>query len=302
MFRHVGRHVRDRRLARRERRLSPRVEAVEGRLLLSSLLYDNGPINGASGAGNALSGGWLETDSFTLTSPAVFQSATIGLWTETPATPVSLGWSIGTTAFGSEVASGAGSLTSTCVMDAGNGVHSIFSSQLALSGTAPAGTYWLTLYNGTATSRGLDWDVNFGPSTSFQRNSGQTFPVNGHSFQIYGDSPTSTATFLGSDAATQGGWKGAYGADGYVVAGDATGPPSNVALYAADYDSYLGGRSERVDVIDAATGTVLDTRTLANFSGGQYLVYTLSGHLTIRVTATGTAPGANAVLSGLFFG
>ena len=32
-----------------------------------------------------------------------------------------------------------------------------------------------------------------------------------------------------------------------------------------------GARAERIDVLDAATGAVLDTRTISNFSKGQYL-------------------------------
>ena len=48
----------------------------------------------------------------------------------------------------------------------------------------------------------------------------------------------------------------------------------------------------------SATGTLLDSQTLTNFANGQYLVWDLRGHLTIRVTNTGIW---NAVLNGLFF-
>ena len=44
-----------------------------------------------------------------------------------------------------------------------------------------------------------------------------------------------------------------------------------LALYAADWDGYGGGRSERIDLIDAGTGTVLDSRTLSTFPNGEYL-------------------------------
>jgi hypothetical protein len=59
-----------------------------------------------------------------------------------------------------------------------------------------------------------------------------------------------------------------------------------VALYAVDYDH--GSRAE----------TVLDTRTLSGFVGGVYLVWDLTGNVTLRVTNTGPQ---NAVVSGLFF-
>jgi hypothetical protein len=78
------------------------------------------------------------------------------------------------------------------------------------------------------------------------------------------------------------------------------GQVHRVALYALDWDSYNGGRSERFDVIDTATGAVLDSRTLSNFPNGVYLVWNLSGNVTIRVTNLN--PGSNAVVSGLFFG
>jgi hypothetical protein len=70
-----------------------------------------------------------------------------------------------------------------------------------------------------------------------------------------------------------------------------------LALYALDYDN--GGRNERVDVIDSATGVTLDSRTIGPFNSGQYLVWNLAGHVVFQVTSLG---GTNAVISGLFFG
>src|SRR5262249_39616023 len=55
-----------------------------------------------------------------------------------------------------------------------------------------------------------------------------------------------------------------------------------------------------IDVIDAASGTVLDSRTVSSFSGGQYLVWNVSGHVQFQVT--NLVNGSNAVISGLFFG
>lgn len=70
-----------------------------------------------------------------------------------------------------------------------------------------------------------------------------------------------------------------------------------VSLYAVDYDSAV--RSEQIQVIDAATGAVLDTESLSNFHGGEYLTWDVSGDVTFELTHTA---GANAVLSGLFIG
>ena len=58
------------------------------------------------------------------------------------------------------------------------------------------------------------------------------------------------------------------------------------------------GRGETVEIRDAVSGALLDSRALSAFAGGQYWRWTLSGHVTIRVTNTGTP---NAVVSGLFF-
>jgi hypothetical protein len=168
---------------------------------------------------------------------------------------------------------------------------------------------------------------------------------------------TNSATFLASDATTQGSWKGAYGADGSVLAGDANSPPAyatlafagqspytwagstadpralqksapgstdriaatwysgnqftvdvaltdgqahRLAIYALDWDSYNGGRNEQIDILDATTGAVLSSRTLSAFQNGVYLSWTITGHVTVRVTNLN--PSSNAVLSGLFLG
>jgi hypothetical protein len=178
--------------------------------------------------------------------------------------------------------------------------------------------------------------------------------INGLAIATVGTTAAASATFLGSDGTTQGSWQGAYGADGYQVAGDQAALPGyaavsvsgaspyvwaasttdptalqkaaagstdrvaacwysptsftidvnltdgrahRVALYAADF--YAAGRSERVDVIDAGTGAVLDSRTLSSFVGGDYLSWTLGGHVQLRVT---DLAGPNAVVGGLFFG
>jgi len=68
-----------------------------------------------------------------------------------------------------------------------------------------------------------------------------------------------------------------------------------IALYAIDWDS--SGRIERIDVLDASTNAVLDSRTLTDFVGGQYVVWTVTGHVVFRVTRIA---GVNPVVSGVF--
>jgi hypothetical protein len=76
------------------------------------------------------------------------------------------------------------------------------------------------------------------------------------------------------------------------------GKAHQLALYLLDFDNYLG-RTEEIEILDAG-GVVVDTRTVSSFSGGQYLVWNLSGQVKVRVT--NTTAGSNAVVGGLFFG
>ena len=75
------------------------------------------------------------------------------------------------------------------------------------------------------------------------------------------------------------------------------GKAHQVALYMIDWDTTT--RNQTVRVTNATTGAVIDgPRTVSNFSNGQWLVWNLSGHVTITITNAG---GINAVASGLMF-
>jgi hypothetical protein len=74
------------------------------------------------------------------------------------------------------------------------------------------------------------------------------------------------------------------------------GKTHQIALYLLDWDN--GGRVETVSIIDATTGTVLDSRNVSSFSNGEYLVWNVSGHVKIT---TALMAGINAVVSGIFF-
>jgi hypothetical protein len=88
-----------------------------------------------------------------------------------------------------------------------------------------------------------------------------------------------------------------HSSSSFTVDLNLTGGVHHVSAYFLDWDNR--GRVQRVEVLDAATGAVLDTRTVSGFSGGQYLSWDLSGHVQIRITKLS---GTNAVLSGLLFG
>jgi len=163
-----------------------------------------------------------------------------------------------------------------------------------------------------------------------------------------------TATYMGTDATTQGNWIGTYGANGYAIPNGAQSLPSyatfavsgqssytwaasttdvralqnpggsgrmasvwynapsftldvnmkdgnthQVALYTLDWDNYQGGRAEQVQILDASTNAVLDTRNVTGFQNGQYLVWNINGHVKIVLTTTNS--NSNAVISGVFF-
>ncbi len=75
------------------------------------------------------------------------------------------------------------------------------------------------------------------------------------------------------------------------------GASHRLALYFVDWDSL--GRSQTIQVVDGNSLAVLDARTISGFTGGQYLVYDVTGHIKFQVTQVA---GMNAVYSGIFFG
>jgi hypothetical protein len=68
------------------------------------------------------------------------------------------------------------------------------------------------------------------------------------------------------------------------------------SAYFLDWDD--SGRQQRVEVLDAGTGVVLDARTVSNFGNGVYLTWEIRGSVRLRVTRLA---GPNAVVSAFFF-
>jgi hypothetical protein len=76
-----------------------------------------------------------------------------------------------------------------------------------------------------------------------------------------------------------------------------TGGAHQIALYVLDWDS--ASRAESIQIIDKASGTVLDPRSVSAFQTGRYLVWQVSG--SVRIQVTRTAGNTNAVVNGVFF-
>ena len=87
-----------------------------------------------------------------------------------------------------------------------------------------------------------------------------------------------------------------YSATNFSISLNLTdGQTHDIALYACDYDNL--GRSEQIQITNAATGAILDTETISSFSGGVYLQWRVSGSVVITITKLA---GPNAVVNGVF--
>jgi hypothetical protein len=150
-----------------------------------SVIYDNGPLDGNTQA-YSINFGFSVSDSFF--GPPMFTSltgATIGLWVLSGDKPLTVDWSIGTSFFGSDVASGTSSLTRKFDFTNGFG-YDIYTSSFSFHTELfpPQGTYYLTLQNATSVhGNPVYWDQNSGPSLAMDSSLGS---VPSETFQILG--------------------------------------------------------------------------------------------------------------------
>lgn len=71
-----------------------------------------------------------------------------------------------------------------------------------------------------------------------------------------------------------------------------------VAIYCLDWDGY-GPRDHTMDFIDPLTNRVLDTRRMSGYVQGKWLIWTVRGAVTLRLT--NNVNGSNGVMAGIFF-
>ena len=69
------------------------------------------------------------------------------------------------------------------------------------------------------------------------------------------------------------------------------GGTHKLSMYFMDWDRV--GRSQNVQVFDAATGVLLDTRMISNFADGVYLSWNVKGSIRVKLSRVS---GLNAVL------
>ncbi len=181
-------------------------------------------------------------------------------------------------------------------------------SQFSNAVTVPAAVTSTATFLGTDTTTEGSWRNAYGAdgydiaadtsATDPKLPSYATLSLTGESTYVW--STTTTAQNALQNAAGTGRiastW---YSSTTFSIDLDITGGQAHeVSLYAVDFDKQ--NRSEQVQVLDAATGTVLSTETLSSFQGGKYLSWDLSGNVIIKVTNLDSA--SNAVISGIFFG
>jgi subtilisin family serine protease len=145
---------------------------------------------------------------------------------------------------------------------------------------------WIGTYGGDGWS--LVGDTTSLPAYATLSSTGAAF--------TWASSTTDTRALLragGSSGRVAATW---YSSSNFTIDVTVTGGSHQVALYCLDWDSQ--GRSERIDVLDGTTSTQIDTRTVSSFSGGQYLVWNVTGHVKFRATVLA---GPNAVVSAAFF-
>jgi hypothetical protein len=155
-------------------------------------IYDNGPTNGTlialyiDGPGGPL--GQSISDGFVASTSGTASNLDFAEWVPEGAYPTAVAWSLGTTSFGGDIASGnasvgARNMTSIQLCSSGNpfnggvcgggyGYDVYISEGSGLSGLLVGGnTYYLTLNGATDSAGALDaWDENDGPATCYFEN------------------------------------------------------------------------------------------------------------------------------------
>ena len=167
----------------------------------------------------------------------------------------------------------------------------------------PPPTQASAVFIGSDTTTQGDWPENYG-SQGYAIVGDQTslpsyaqLTPSGHQQFTWASSTSDTRALLraGGQSRLAATW---YAANSFDISVNITdGTTHRVGLYMLDWDT--SARSQRIDVLNATTSAVLDTRTVSNFNGGQYLAWTIGGSVKFRVTRLG---GSNAVMSGVFFG
>lgn len=140
-------------------------------------LFDNFPIEGTVDAWDiSLSGGFSISNSFTLPTAGTATGVNFGVWAAPGDLLTQVDWSIGTSAFASDISSGTASVTSQFEFSNGFG-YNIYLDSFVLPGVSlGTGPYYLTLLDGIINGNsnngdGVYWDENGGAGVDAWQNS-----------------------------------------------------------------------------------------------------------------------------------
>jgi len=146
-----------------------------------TLLYSNGAIDGRLNAWK-ISDGFEVSDSFTLYSRAHVETMSLGIWVLPGETPATLQFGFSASPFGYQLGFGAGTLSNVFQFTNDLGLDVYLSSFTFSSVDLAAGTYYVTLFNGSATNgHALYWDQNYGDSNAYENTQG---PIPSESFSL----------------------------------------------------------------------------------------------------------------------
>ena len=233
-------------------------------------------------------------------SPATItagQSATLS-WTTANATSVTINQGIGTVAASGTLAVSP-SATTTFTLTATNSAGVSTTSTATVTVTAAPVTQATAAFVATDTVTQGNWRGVYGAEGHAIAQSSTALPsfaqlsVNGPAYTWTAATTEPRALQLPSGTGRiASAW---YSTQSFEISLNLTdGQPHRVAVYALDWDRQL--RAQRFEIVDAGSGTVLDTRQAANFADGIYWVWRLSGRVIIRVVRTGgPSPVAAAV-------
>jgi hypothetical protein len=170
-------------------------------------IYDNGPTTGTAD-GWTINFGFAVSDSFTVSGDSYTNGAVFLFWLSPGDTAPSVDLSVGTSAFGSDVANFTG-LASTGQTNLGSNQYGFTLEQdsysFASTPLSPGTTYWVTLQNASVPSGDpVYWDENSGPSNAQENTLGtipsESFTMLGHTTTSIGEGTPepSSALLLGS--------------------------------------------------------------------------------------------------------
>jgi hypothetical protein len=157
--------------------------------LADIVLYSSGP--GTTITAPNIEGGYVSTDDFTLSSPAVLDGVDLVTWVNSGTSPSTVSWEITTAPFSGVLFSGNNAALSNTFLSTARGTYSVYNSSFALPGvTLSAGTYWLLLDNCQPLSAGCAWGATSYSGPGEQELNGKLDPGGfTASFSITGHAP-----------------------------------------------------------------------------------------------------------------